>query len=211
MKVNGLFSVVFGFLVLCLASASSFSAKEVKPESPFVVVQGLTDGMMAVIRADSELYKVNPDQYFDRIHGKLEASVGFRLIAKNVMGQYRKVANKAQRERFTAAFTRSLVETLGKGLASYSDLKVVTLPFDASKGNLALMKKVEVVQQIEAVDGTTHVSYTMAKNKSGQWKMVNVVLNGINLGKQFRNQFKQSMKQNDNNIEKVIDGWAKPA
>ena len=51
----------------------------------------------------------------------------------------------------------------------------------------------------------------MAKNKSGEWKLINVVLNGVNLGKSFRDQFAQAMKQNDNNIDKVIATWAQKA
>ena len=73
------------------------------------------------------------------------------------------------------------------------------------------MKRVEVVQEVAAADGTSRISYTMAQNKSGEWKLINVVLNGVNLGKSFRDQFTQAMKQNDNNIDKVIATWAQKA
>ena len=51
----------------------------------------------------------------------------------------------------------------------------------------------------------------MAQNNSGEWKLINVVLNGINLGKSFRDQFAQAMRQNDSNIDKVIATWAQQA
>ena len=178
---------------------------------PIQVVSGLTDDMMAIIKNDGELFKKDPSAYYKKIQNNLESTVAFGLIARNVMGKYGKLASDAQRDQFAEVFSRSLSETLGKGLANYSDLKVSTLPFDSKTGDLAVLRKVEVVQEVEAVDGTTHVSYTMAKNNSGEWKLVNVILNGVNLGKQFRNQFKQAMKQHDNNIEKVIESWSKPA
>lgn len=211
MNIKGFCLAATVALAFLLMSQSSFAAGAVKQVGPHEVVQGITDGMMQVIRGEGELYKKDPKRYFANIQKKLEPSVGFRYIAKNVMGKYGKAATPKQREKFTKVFTGSLVETLGKGMSTYSDLKVSTLPFDSSKGDLSVLRKVEVVQQIEAIDGTTKVSYTMAKNKSGQWKMINVVLNGINLGKQFRNQFTQSMKQNDNDIDKVISLWTKPA
>ena len=49
---------------------------------------------------------------------------------------------------------------------------------------------------------------TMAKNRNtGEWKLINVVLNGINLGKTFRSQFAQAYKQYGGNLDKVIDHW----
>ena len=37
--------------------------------------------------------------------------------------------------------------------------------------------------------------------------MRNVVINGINVGKLFRDQFAQAMQDNRNDLDKVIDNW----
>ena len=37
--------------------------------------------------------------------------------------------------------------------------------------------------------------------------MLNVVINGINLGKTFRNQFTQSAQRSGGDIDQVISGW----
>ena len=42
----------------------------------------------------------------------------------------------------------------------------------------------------------------------GQWKLRNVVINGINIGLQFRSQFQASMSKNKNNLDEVIAGWS---
>lgn len=173
--------------------------------APDEVVQAVTDNMMAVIKGGSKALQENPEQYFTDIRATLEPSVGFGFIAKNVMANYWKSASESQRAAFTETFTRSMVETLGKGMANFSDLKIKTLK---PEGDLSSVKKVEVLQEIVGADGTSRVSYSMAQNKSGEWKLINVVLNGVNLGKSFRDQFTQAMKQNDNNIDKVIQNWA---
>ena len=36
----------------------------------------------------------------------------------------------------------------------------------------------------------------------------NVIINGINVGKLFRDQFAQSMQSNRNDLDKTIAGWA---
>ena len=51
------------------------------------------------------------------------------------------------------------------------------------------------------------LSYTMVA-MDGTWKLRNVVINGINVGKLFRDQFAQSMQNNRNDLDKVIDSWA---
>ena len=48
----------------------------------------------------------------------------------------------------------------------------------------------------------------MARKKTGEWMVVNVVINGINLGKTFRNQFVQSAQRSGGNIDQVISGWS---
>ena len=47
----------------------------------------------------------------------------------------------------------------------------------------------------------------MYLNDKGEWKLINIVINGVILGLTFRNQFSSLMKKNENNIDKVIDTW----
>lgn len=184
------------------------AAEAAKSETPHQVVQDVTDSVMSVIKSNEQALKDNPDEYFSKVRASLESTVSFAFIAKNVMGSYWNQASAAQRDLFAETFTRSMVETLGKGLANYSDLKITTVP---PEGDISAERRVEVVQEVAAADGTTRISYTMAQNNSGEWKLINVVLNGINLGKSFRDQFAQAMRQNDSNIDKVIATWAQQA
>ena len=47
----------------------------------------------------------------------------------------------------------------------------------------------------------------MYLNKQGQWKLINIVINGVNLGLTFRNQFYALMKKEGNNLDAVIERW----
>lgn len=195
-------------LMMGLWGSVALAAETGKSVGPHQVVQNVTDGVMDVIKGGERALKENPEAYFSRVRETLEPSVSFSFIAKSVMASYWEQANQTQREQFIETFTRSMVETLGKGMANYTDLKITTLP---PQGDINSEKRVEVIQEVAAADGTTRISYTMAKNNSGEWKLINVVLNGVNLGKSFRDQFAQSMKQHDNNIDKVISTWAQKA
>lgn len=197
-------------IILAILSVSAFAAqkadKSAAAKSPHTVVEQVTDNMMKVIKAGEKALKENPDAYFKDVRATLEPTVSFDFIAKNVMSKYWEQASEQQRKEFTEVFTKGMVETLGKGMANYSDLTIKTLP---ASGDSSSAKRVEVLQEVEAADGTSRISYTMAQNRSDEWKLINVVLNGVNLGKSYRDQFIQAMKQNDNDIDKVIANWAK--
>ncbi|MNU11057.1 Toluene tolerance, Ttg2 [compost metagenome] len=45
-------------------------------------------------------------------------------------------------------------------------------------------------------------------NVNGQWMLRNVIVNGINIGKLFRDQFADTMQKNGNDLDKTINGWA---
>ena len=56
--------------------------------------------------------------------------------------------------------------------------------------------------------GATHkLSYTLKLNDAGEWKLINVVLNGVNLGESFTSQFDQAMIKNNKDVDKVIATW----
>jgi phospholipid transport system substrate-binding protein len=47
----------------------------------------------------------------------------------------------------------------------------------------------------------------MYLDKNNEWKIINIVVNGINLGLTFRSQFYSLMEKNNNDISTVIDKW----
>ena len=51
------------------------------------------------------------------------------------------------------------------------------------------------------------MTYSLIKSRNNGWKIKNVIVSGVNLGLTYRNQFKQSMLDNENNIDLVINAW----
>ena len=168
------------------------------------VVKQVTDEMLSVINANKVLLSEKPDVYFEEVAKVLEPVVAFDYIAKVVMAKYYDTATPAQRVDFAEAFKKGMVETFAKGMANYSDFEINVMPSSADTSG---QRKVEVLQEVKSKDGTLVVSYTMANDKTGEWKLINVVLNGINLGKSFRDQFVQATRQYSGNLDKVIATW----
>ncbi|WP_237066242.1 MlaC/ttg2D family ABC transporter substrate-binding protein [Microbulbifer guangxiensis] len=188
---------------LCTLLLSAWAPAVSAAQNPYTLIEGVSQDLLGVIRSNSSYLKSDPQRYYSAVDRVLEPVVDFDFIARGVMGSYAKQATAAQQSRFTSAFRRDLVATFARGVASFGEMDVrVVNPGSAPKGN-----RVNVLQEVRSKEGITKVSYTLVRNRAGQWKLINVILNGVNLGKTFRSQFAQAM-QTHGDIDKVIANWS---
>lgn len=213
--MNTAFTVTKTRVALCFAILASlftaFAHAGVKvvgvdfDSEPHKVVQETTLKVLSAI--DSGLDPVKqPEKFVEQMSAILDPVVAFDYIARGVIGSYAKQVTPEQVKQFSTSFRLGLVNTYGKGMSNFSDLEVAVLPPAKAIG---ASKKVAVVQEIRGASSTNQVSYTMAKNKKGQWKMINVVLNGVNLGQTFRGQFAAEVEKNSGDVTKTINDWGK--
>ena len=45
----------------------------------------------------------------------------------------------------------------------------------------------------------------------GGWLIINIIVNGVNLGLTFRNQFRALATEYDNDIDEIINNWISDA
>ena len=74
----------------------------------------------------------------------------------------------------------------------------------------ANIKIVEVKQTLDTGNSQYPISYKLRKN-DGDWKIVNIIINGVNLGLTFRNQFQALAISYDENIELTLKNWVSDA
>ena len=174
-------------------------------EDPHQRVERITASLMQLIDEYRDDYDVRSAEYFSDLSLLLDTHVDFRFIARGVMGPFYRRATETQVERFITVFRNGLVETYGRGLGSYNNQRIELLPYEPVNPQ---QRSVTVRQQITS-EGTIYpLQYSMGKNRStGEWQIINVIINGINLGKTFRTQFVQAANRNGGDIDAVIDGW----
>ncbi|MFC6632590.1 MlaC/ttg2D family ABC transporter substrate-binding protein [Microbulbifer taiwanensis] len=190
-------------VALCALLVSAWAPAASAAQNPYTMIEGVSQNLLGVIRANSQYMNSDPQRYYSAVDSVLTPVVDFDFIARGVMGRYAKQATAAQRSRFASAFRRDLVATFARGVATFGDMDVrVVNPGSTPSGN-----RVNVLQEVRSKEGITKVSYTLVRNRAGQWKLINVILNGVNLGKTFRSQFAQSM-QTHGDIDKVIANWS---
>ena len=173
-------------------------------ESSYEYVEIIHEDIVLVVRAKQGIYEENPEEFIKAISFTLEPLVDFKRISRNVMGRYYKDANKEQIEKFNKVFKASLLDTYSKTLAEFKDEEIL-VSSEVKKSPKGNREKVSL--QIVTSTKVYPAIYDMYLNKQGQWKLINIVINGVNLGLTFRNQFYSLMEKEGNNLDVVIERW----
>ncbi|UYG02282.1 ABC transporter substrate-binding protein [Halomonas sp. LR3S48] len=191
-------------LGLCLALAS-LSASAEPDRSPEQVIRDSIDELMSQVEGRKDHYANNIDELKALVDDNLDDIADFRYIGASVMGRYFQNATPQQRSRFVNVFRQTLIDTYTKGLVTfdYRELRVL----DSQRASRH-EDQASVAMEVVAMDGAVYpVSYTL-RQTDGQWKVVNVIVNGINLGLTFRNQFDQAMREQGRDYDAVIANWS---
>lgn len=201
-------SLLWVCLCSLMAVASTWAdapANTVAASEPHRLIDETTVKVIAVLKSGVD--PVNkPEEFIQKLSVVLDPVVAFDFIAKGVMGQYAKQVSPEQRKQFSKSFKQGLVSTYGRGVSSFNDVDIVVLPPTKPLGN---QRSTTVVQEVRTSGGVNKVAYSMAKTRDNQWKMTNVVLNGINLGQTFRSQFAATVSKNNGDVAKTINEWGK--
>lgn len=133
----------------------------------------------------------------------LEPVVDFSSISKAVMGKYYDSATTEQKKRFTPIFKETMARLYAKTLVKL-EIDEMHLNSDQVDGN-----KSKVAMEVKAADGNVYaLNYSLRKNSADQWMVRNIIIDGINLGLTYRNQFYSAADQYEGDLDKVISGWS---
>ena len=168
------------------------------------LVQDTTSKMLADLKANKEQYKQDPSRFYEALNTIVGPVVDAEGISKSIMTvKYSRKATPEQMKTFQENFKRGLFQFYGNALLEYNNQGIIVDPPKDESGDRA-----EVGMKVSGSNGAIYpVSYTLTKI-NGEWKLRNVVINGINIGKLFRDQFADAMQRNGNDLDKTINGWA---
>lgn len=185
--------------------------------SPEQVIATATDEVMIVITEAKGYYENDPERYFGNIAIVLDKFVDFDDFSRAVMGGFaseqrlaslkdaqEKARAEEQIERFSAVFKAGLVQTYGKGFLAFGGEKVEIADSRLSPDG----KDAQVLQLVHGIaEKPYEIRYSLRQNEAGEWKLRNVIIEAINLGKIYRNQFMSAARKYSGDIDQVIDNW----
>lgn len=205
------------FLLVCLLYSPMLLAEQ--NADPQQVVQKTTDQVLAIIK-DAKIHSTVDSQKFTlEVTSVIDSVVDFDSFARSVMGTYaseqrykaltsetEKLAFREQIKQFKSIFKQRLVNTYVTSLLDFNGEKIDTAPLQ--KGIDLNSGSASIIQVIHTSSGKSYtVQYSMHKNKDGEWKLKNLIIEGVNLGLTYRNQFAESASKYKGDIDKVIANW----
>lgn len=188
------------FVLVCLPVVSQASWDEAQ-----VVVDKASANMFSILgdsaaASDAEKF----DTVMLEIDQALVEVVDFAYISKLVMGKYYRSASAAQQAEFSDVFKTTLYRTYAKALVGFEvDSYTISPPVSPSPKP----DKQIVTVDVKSVNGNSYSLLYYMVDKGEGFKLVNVVLNGINLRLTFKNQFASIVQRNRGDISKSIEAW----
>lgn len=161
--------------------------------------------LLETITAAKGYFTTDRDRYFAEVERVLDTFVDFEEVATVVMSRYGDNATPAQKTRFAGILRTTLTRFYGATLASYNGEELVFLPSPNTPADPQADRVVGM--ELRGADATFRVQYQMFLDDTGQWKLKNLSLGGINLGRQYYTQFAAAMTQYNNDIDAVLDNW----
>lgn len=189
------------------ASAAPAAAYTPPAGSPDAIVKRASDVIQQLLVTNKGSYDKDPERVHKMVDTALAQVVDYDGIAKSVMAASYRQATDAQRRRFADVFRASLVRTYTKAMLQFVDFRMSVLaPNPAERRPDRGTVRVQAV----APDGKVYpMEYSVMKMPAGDWRIRNVIVNGINLGLTYRNQFQAAVNSpaNRGDLDKVISGW----
>ena len=177
-------------------------------KNPFELIDAKSQEMVVVLTTENELFNTNPELFKDKIKNIFEPLIDFNRVSASVMGKkYYLSATKEERTEFIEVFKISLLDTYAETLAQWGDAEIITdFSYDEKKNKI-----VSVKQELLTTNNVYPIIYKLREYKNGTYKIVNIIINGINLGQTFHNQFQALAIEKNENIASIIGEWKSDA
>lgn len=181
MMMKKLFALFFaGFL------ASSVFAQE----APDALIQQVTEDVLEIIRKDKDIQSGNTHKAIELVDKKVLPHFNFQHMTALALGKDWRKATPQQQQQLTVEFKTLLVRTYSNALTGYKNQKVVYKPFKMNAGETDVLVRTEVLQPGSK---PVQLDYSLERLDSG-WKVYDVVVAGISLVTNYRDQFGQEIR-----------------
>ena len=175
-QITGLILIAAVFIVMPF-QADAASARETVEKGVNKVLKTLGDPAFKAKPKDVKITEIG------NIIGEV---FDFTELSRRTLGRQWRKMDAGQQKEFTELFEKLLQGVYADRLLAYTDQKIV---FENEK---ELKKgRVEVQSNIVLSDGRKIPIYYRATNKSGQWKVYDLVIEGVSMVKNYRTQFRE--------------------
>ena len=202
-RLTALLPRAAGFLFVVWATLISHSAMAEDLSSAQHIIQQTASQLQSTLQRPE--YKSDFRKATEFVDQILDSHIDFDRVSMLVLGKYWKDASAEQRDQFKGQFKLLLVRTYTTAFTEYSDWTINYLPDQAGSSADKTIVRTEILQ--EAAQPIS-VNYRMLQESNGEWKVYDVMIEGVSLLQNYRTSFTNQIAQTGS-IDKLISDLAK--
>mgnify|MGYP001260042072 FL=1 len=187
------------FFILFIFSMVSFSGNEVEE---YVLEQH--NKIFKYINDSENLLKEDRIKFLDGLEDALKDLIISKEISKRVLGKKNYIiATKKQKNDFDLKFKNTLFDTYSTALVEIDNANIIidSHVHPNERLDLAIVK-----MSVSVSDTEFDLIYKMKKIE-GKWRVIGIILDGIDLIAIFRKQFNKLLADFDGNFDLAIQNW----
>jgi ABC-type transporter MlaC component len=187
------------FFILFVFSMVSFSGNEVEE---YVLKQH--NKIFKYINDSENLLKEDRIKFLDGLEDALKDLIISKEISKRVLGKKNYfIATKKQKNDFDLKFKNTLFDTYSTALVEIDNANIIidSHVHPNERLDLAIVK-----MSVSVSDTEFDLIYKMKKIE-GKWRVIGMILDGIDLIAIFRKQFNKLLADFDGNFDLAIQNW----
>ncbi len=193
-------------VIRLLASLSfvAFTATAAHAEvAPDVLVKSTAEEVLAIVKKDKDIQAGDQSKIYALAEDKILPNFNFDRVSQLVLGRAWTKATPEQQQAFQREFRSLMLRTYATALSKYRNQTIEYKPLRSQPGDKEATVKTLILQpggQPVAVD------YTL-ENSAGNWKVYDIVIEGVSLVTNYRGQFATEIKQSgiDGLIQKLAE------
>jgi phospholipid transport system substrate-binding protein len=192
---------IYGFLaailpMIILGSVNSFADKK----APEDIILNAANNLFSDVEKNKKVYENDITAFYARVDEILTPIIDFEILIKSIIGKknYQETSVE-QKNRFKIALKNQLIRIYAKTIVEYSKSKITIISSSETKGFYLVKTELSIGKGKPAFQ----VIYVMKKSSDKQWKIVEVVANGLRLVKSLRKSLLPEIQENG--IESVIN------
>ena len=158
---------------------------------PQELVKETSQRMIKALQQEKTDLKKNPARVTQLVNEIVLPHFDFQRMSKLALGRYWRRADESQQKEFTDQFRTLLVRTYRSALTEYRDQTITFLPFTDNPDSGDVTVKTEVEQPAGSsipIDYRLHLA-------DGEWKVYDVIIDGISLVINYRSSFSSEIRQ----------------
>jgi len=185
-KFNKIIISIFSIIFLI---NSSVYGNQQKPED---LILSAANNLFTDVEENKDVYENDITAFYERVDNILSPIIDFDTLIKTIIGK--KIYNTSSEDlknRFKIALKNQLIRIYAKTIVEYSKSEITITSSSETKG----FHLVKTELSVGPGKPTFQVIYVM-KNTAGNWKIVEVVANGLRLVKSLRKSLLPEIEEN---------------